>query len=110
MARDIRLYMDEHVHPVIAAALRLRGVDVLTTKEAAMLGATDEEQIAYSVAQRRTLFTQDTDFLRIHASGIKHKGIVYAHKKTATRDVIRSLMLLCQVLDANDMRDHLEFL
>ena len=33
MAARITFYLDEHVHPAVAAGLRVRGVDVLTVQE-----------------------------------------------------------------------------
>ena len=53
---------------------------------------------------------RDVGFLRLHAKGTEHCGIVYAHQRTPIGDVIRGLMLLHQVLDYNDMQDHIEFL
>jgi hypothetical protein len=61
----------------VAVGLRLRGVDVTTTPEARLLEAPDAAQIAHAVDKGRVLFTQDEDFLAIHASGVPHSGIVY---------------------------------
>jgi uncharacterized membrane protein len=54
----------------------------------------------------RIIFTQDSDFLRLHATGISHSGIVYAHQKTPVGGIIRGLMLIYKVLDTNDMKNH----
>ena len=110
MPKRIRLYTDEDVQGVIVSALRLRGVDVLTTKEAGMLGASDEEQLARAGSRGRVILTHDDDFLRLHARQIQHSGIVYAHQRTPIGEVIRGLMLVHQVLDAASMRNHVEFL
>jgi hypothetical protein len=56
------------------------------------------------------VFTQDADFLRLHASGIPHQGIVYAHQQTPASHILRSLMLLHDVLSPDDMVRHVEFL
>ncbi len=48
--------------------------------------------------------------LRLHARGIEHCGIVYAHQRTPIGDVIRGLSLIYQILDNNNMQDHIEFL
>ncbi len=60
--------------------------------------------------QGRVLFTQDDDFLRLHASGVEHSGIVYAPQGTPIGSIIRGLMLVYQVLELEDMKQHVEFL
>jgi predicted nuclease of predicted toxin-antitoxin system len=110
MSRPVKFYLDEHVHPAIAAGLRRRDVDVLTTKEAGMLTATDIEHLTFAAREQRVIFTQDDDFLRLHASGQTHAGIVYARQRTAVGHIIRGLMLIHQVLTAEEMQNHVEFL
>ena len=48
MAGAVKFYTDEHSANAIAEGLRRRGVDALTTYEAGMLGASDEEQLAFA--------------------------------------------------------------
>ena len=110
MSEKPKFYMDEHVPTAVATGLRLRGVDVLTTREAGMFGASDEEQLALATSQGRIIFTQDADFLRLHTRGINHSGIAYARQQTPIGEIIRRLMLIYQVLDANEMQNHVEFL
>lgn len=78
MAALIAFYTDEHVGRSVAIGLRRRGVDMLTVPEADMRGATDIEHLKFAAREGRVLFTQDDDFLRLHAKGIRHSGIVYA--------------------------------
>jgi hypothetical protein len=85
-------------------------VDVSTVAEAGLIGVSDEEQLAHAVAEWRVLVSHDTDFLRLHAAGIQHAGIAYGPQDLAVGDMIRSLMLIAEVLDADDMIDHVEFL
>ena len=54
-------------------------------------------------------FTQDADFLRRHAAGAHHAGVVYAPQQTPVGAAIRGLMLIVEVLGPQDMLDHLEF-
>ncbi|MFN8473418.1 MAG: DUF5615 family PIN-like protein [Anaerolineae bacterium] len=110
MAQRIRFYTDEHVAKAVIRGLRQRGIDVLTVPEAQMLGASDEEQVARARAEGRVIFTQDDDFLRLHAAGIEHAGIVYAPQSASVGEVIRGLMLVFQVLDAEDITGQVEFL
>ena len=58
MSKRIKFYTDEHVPNAVVKGLRLRGIDVLTAKEANMLGATDEEHLAFANKEGRIIFTQ----------------------------------------------------
>ncbi len=80
MKSRIKFYLDEHVSKAVAKGLKRRGVDVLTVAEAGLLGATDEEHLERAKSEKRVIFTQDDDFLRLHATGSEHSGIVYAHQ------------------------------
>jgi predicted nuclease of predicted toxin-antitoxin system len=74
VAERVNFYLDEHVPRAVVSGLRRRGVDVLTLQEAGMLGAEDEAHLALATQQGRVIFTQDADFLRLHATGIEHAG------------------------------------
>jgi hypothetical protein len=102
--------MDEHVPSAVTMGLRLRGLDVLTAQESGLLAASDEDQLTLALSEGRVLFTQDADFLRLHASGIPHAGIAYAHQQTSVGHAVRALMLIYQVLEPEDMQNHVEFL
>ncbi len=110
MAERIRFYLDEHVHPAVASGLRQRGVDVLTAQQAGMLSASDEEHLALSAQDHRVIVTQDEDFLRLHAAGRLHDGIVYAPQHTGVGHFVRHLMLVYDLLSAEEMKNHIEFL
>lgn len=106
----IRYYTDEHVAKAVIRGLRQRGVDVLSVVEANMLGAKDHEHLQLALAERRVIFTQDYDFLQLSALGHAHSGIVYAAQHTPVKDIIKGLMLIYQVLEAEEMNNHCEFL
>lgn len=110
MARRISFYTDEHVPRAVVAGLRQRGVDVLTVAEAGMLSAPEPEHLERAREEGRVLVTQDADFLRLHAGGAEHGGIVYAPQGTAIGEMIRGLMLIYHVLEAEDMEGQVEFL
>jgi len=110
MADRVKFYTDEHVARAIARGLRHRGVDVLTAPEAGMLGASDEDQLALAAREQRVLFTQDDDFLRLHAAGVEHAGIVFARQHTRIGAIVTGLMLVHEALSAEEMRDKVEFL
>lgn len=110
MKNRIKFYLDEHVSKAVAKGLRRRGVDVITVVEAGLLSATDEEHLERAKSERRTIFTQDDDFLRIHAAGNEHAGIVYAHQGKEIGALISGLMLIYQILEVEDMINHVEYL
>ena len=61
-------------------------------------------------SESRVLFTQDPDFLGLHGVGVQHAGIVYAPQGTSIGDIIRGLILIHQVLEPEEMKDHVEYL
>ena len=106
---EIRYYTDENVSRAIIHGLRQRGVSVLSVPEADMLSASDEEQLAFAVKQKRVIFTHDDDFLKLTA-GLEHAGIVYGSQQLSIGNIIRGLMLIYDVLSAEDMKNQVEFL
>jgi hypothetical protein len=110
MSGEIKFYFDEHVHSAVASGLKHRGVDVLTSQEANMLGAADEEHLAFAQLHHRVTVTQDDDFLKLHASGIEHSGIVYTPQHTPIGYFVRGLLLVYQVLTPEEIKNQVEFL
>lgn len=107
---SIRFYTDEHVSRAVIRGLRQRGVDVLTVADAGMLEATDEAHLERALGEGRVLFTQDSDFLRLAAGGVPHAGIVYTRQHTPVGTIIHGLMLVYQLLSAEEMHGHIEYL
>jgi predicted nuclease of predicted toxin-antitoxin system len=111
LPRTTRFHLDENCAKAIATGLRRREIDVTTTSEAGLLGATDKEQAAYALAEGRVIFTQDRDFLRIHAARVPHVGIAYCEKGTRRiGEIIDGLALLWEICEPADMLDHVEYL
>jgi hypothetical protein len=98
-----QVYLDEDVHSAVAAGLRRRGFDVLTTLEAGRSGTSDGEQLSFATGERRVLVTFNRgDFARLHAeyasSGRIHAGIVVS-RQAAAGPVVRSLANLLGTRD-----------
>ena len=110
MADRIAFYMDEHVPRAVTEGLRQRGVDVLTAQEAGMREAADEQHLVFALREGRVVFTQDADFLRLHAAGRSHSGIVYASQQTTIGAIMRGLMLIHDMLSPEDTSGHVEFI
>jgi hypothetical protein len=111
MPRTIRFHLDENCSRAIAAGLRTRGIDVTTTPDAGLLSAADEDHIAYSLATSRVVFTQDRDFLRLHAAGAAHLGIVFREKDTlGIGQIIEGLVLIWEIYEPEEIVGRVEYL
>ena len=110
MSRKIRFYADEHIAKAVIRGLRQRGVDILAAQETDMLSASDAEHFKQAQRDNRVIVTQDDDFLRFHAAGKTHSGIVYAPQGISIGEMIQGLLLISQALDAEEMQDQVEFL
>lgn len=102
--------MDEHIPKAVTEGLRRRGVDVVTVQELGLQAADDKRHLERAAEEGRVVFTQDADFLRLHAVGVVHRGVVYASQQTPVPHMLRSLMLIHDVLTPDDMIRHVEFL
>lgn len=87
----IPFHLDENMPNAVAEGLIRRGYDVTTSASAALLSASDEEQLAFALRERRVTITRDQDFLRLHASGVEHAGIVFWTERRTIGQLIRSL-------------------
>ncbi len=111
MPQPIKFHLDENVSGAIATGLRRQGIDVATTPEQNLIGATDEEQIAFAQAQKRVIFTQDDDFLRLHRANVSHSGITYCHQGSRSiGEIIATLILIWEWIAPEDMVNRVEFL
>lgn len=111
MPRTIRFHLDEHVATAVAEGLRRLGIDVTTTPEAGLIGASDQAQLAHSVGQSRLLFTQDDDFLALASQGVEHPGLVYCKQQSrSVGQIVRGLELLWEVYEPEEMKNRVEFL
>lgn len=59
----MRFYLNEHIPSAVAEGLRRRSLDVLTVQAAKMVGASDEEQLAFAAKEGRVMVTFDDDYL-----------------------------------------------
>jgi hypothetical protein len=111
MPRTIRFHLDENCDPRIAAGLRLHGIDVTTAADAGLRRASDQRHVAYAIAQGRVILTQDTDFLRIAASGQEHPGILfYPDQGRTIGQVIRAVHLYWELCEPYELANQVHFI
>ena len=95
----------------MADALGRRGIDVTTAAEVGLLGANDEEHVAFALQEGRVILTNDRDFLAIAASEEPHAGIMYC--KVGAKSIgyiVDALSFFSEDLKLNDMLNRVEYL
>jgi len=106
----VRLCLDQHYTPRIAAALRERGHDVIAAEaEDELRGLPDEELLAFCVRERRALLSENAaDFVplahRLAARGDDHYGLAFSSPASMPRGA-GTIGLFIEVLDRL-LRDH----
>jgi predicted nuclease of predicted toxin-antitoxin system len=88
-----RVYLDEDVSVLLAALLRSRGFEAVTTHDAGNTGATDERQLEYAAGHGLAMLTHNrVDFERLAAQYLKdgrhHAGIIVAVRRMP-HDILR---------------------
>jgi hypothetical protein len=106
----VRLCLDQHDAPRIAAALRERGHDVIAAEaEGGLRGLSDDELLAFCVRERRALLSENAvDFMPlVHeraARGEEHYGLVLSSPASMPRGV-GTIGLFVEALD-RFVREH----
>jgi predicted nuclease of predicted toxin-antitoxin system len=111
VADRIKFHLDEHVDPDIARALRRYEIDVTTTVDAGLRTEDDPAHLDFIRRERRVVVTHDADFLRYASRSSDHPGIAYCPMGTRSiGGIIRSLILIYEVLTPEEMAGHAEYL
>lgn len=115
----VKLYLDEDITAAshLAATLRQRGFDVISTVEAGNRTTDDRSQFAYAIAEQRVLLTFNIrDFVPIaeefYASGQEFPGLIVSpHLQGHRFDYLLKLVLnLLNQVDEASMRNTIRFL
>ena len=107
----LALLCDEHIPYAVTDELKRRGLDVLTCQEIGLRSEADEAILATARELRRTVYTRDDDYLRLHAVGVLHEGILYHHQsKYSIGNAVEAVAIACSVLNQDEMRNNVEHL
>lgn len=103
----IAFYLDEDIQSGLAEALRIRGVNLLTTMESGMIGSNDVDQLVFASENQRSLVSYNKrDFARLHCQWMakqkKPQGIILSNQ-LAIGVVLRRLMKLYFSFKSKDM-------
>jgi predicted nuclease of predicted toxin-antitoxin system len=105
----IRFQFDEHIANSAALILRRQLIDIVAAAEAGVLGVVDSEVLARAHRELRVVM-RDKDFLRLHAAGQPHSGIVFFGRGTRTvGQLIERLVLIHELMSSAEMIGHVEF-
>jgi predicted nuclease of predicted toxin-antitoxin system len=111
VADRIKFHLDEHVDPNIARALRRYGINVTTTVDAGLRTGNDPAHLDFIRREGRVVVTHDADFLRYASQSRDHPGIACCHMGARSMgEIIRSLILIYEVLTSKEMAGHVEYL
>jgi len=110
----LRFFTDEDVYGAAARALRAAGFDAVSTPEAGRLGESDESQLEWAVTEGRAILTFNVaHFAALHGQWLRqgrhHSGLLLSNQRPLG-DLLRRLLKLARALDAETMRDRVEFL
>ena len=96
----------------LAREARRVGIDITTTPEAWLLGASDQDQLMFATAQSRVMVTGDADFAGLHARVSIHCGIVYfpGGRRRPIGELVESLRLVHASYTDEEMVGRLEYL
>src|SRR5688572_17336540 len=96
----------------LVSALRARGVDVLTARDADMIERLDEDHLKFANDNGRVLYSFNVgDYCRINAQGTNHPGLVLAlQQRYSVGEQMRRLLRMIGAKTAEEMRNRLEFL
>jgi predicted nuclease of predicted toxin-antitoxin system len=105
------LYLDENVDVLVAAMLRARGFDVVTTHDRRMASRSDLDQLALAAAEGRAMVTHNRDdFVELHkhylANGTSHMGIIVTGPRRP-REIAERIAHLLDTLTADEIAGQL---
>ena len=104
--RPVSFYLDENLSPEIAVQLRPLGFDCIRGE----LGTEDSEHLRRATELGRVVCTEDDDFIRLAAQGIKHAGIIHGEQdKRSMGDWIKYLRFVHAICSAEELTNEVLF-
>jgi hypothetical protein len=113
---QLRYYVDEDAQETaVVRGLQLRGIDVVTARDAQLLGVDDAEQLTFAISESRVIYTLNVrDYSKLHReflqAGKSHAGIVaIPDQRYSIGEKIRRLAELASRFTAEEMVDRMEY-
>lgn len=110
----IKFYTDNDFNYNIVRGLRLRGIDIITSREDGTNQFSDLELLEHVTKLERVLLTHDKDFFRISASFLEtntyFSGIIFINQTSSIGRSIEDLELIAKVGKKNEYENTLSYL
>lgn len=114
---QVKIYIDEDATDSdLVAALRSRGVTVITALDAGLAEKSDDEQLAFAAEHGCVFYTFNvSDFYRLHTewvgAGRELAGMILApQQRFSVGEQLRRILRLRATTATVSMRNHVEFL
>ncbi len=105
----MKFLADEHVDVQAVEALKQINIDIVSVQELGMRGQSDEKLLSYAHENKRIIVTRDTDFLRLHAKGREHAGIVFITNPLSIANIVREIEKISLLLETEHIRNRVIF-
>lgn len=110
----VSILLDEDVDPLLAAVLRMCGVDAIAAQDAGLRSADDEALLQFAAREGRVLLTHNvSDFVKLARewAGARrsHAGILVG-RQVGFKVLLRRVSKFIGRNAAEDMRDRLDWL
>lgn len=114
---SIRLYLDRDVTKKLAADLRNRGFDALSTQQAGMNQVSDQTQLEFACSRKRAILTYNiSDYAALHRkwrkAGKEHWGIIISQQFPDKKygELLKRTLKLLDSLTADEVQGTLRHL
>ena len=99
-----KFYSDENVPLAVSKALKKRGIDILTAKDAGMLNQQDNAHLSLAISEKRAVITHDSDFLKLLINEAGHYGMLFFTKQVKIGEAIEEIEKVHLAYSAEDLK------
>lgn len=105
----MKFLADEHIDTHAVDALKEMGTDIVSVQGLDKRSQSDEELLTFANQDERVVITRDEDFLRLHAKGVQHHGILFLTKRMDVSTLIREILKVT-ILESEHLKNTVIFI
>ena len=105
----MKFLADEHIDVQAVEALKQISIDIVSVHELGMRGQSDEKLLTYATEDKRVIVTRDTDFLRLHAKGREHVGIIFITIPLSISSIVREIEKVSLLFEVEHLKNRVIF-